>query len=267
MIIKNNLNFDNNFPFLIETKYNELSFLNNEIISSKNSEKKNQKLRNMNEKIKSDFDLLKNLESKKKKERIFKISKNYSKIKNNKHLISRKISRNNNYYNNIYKIQNNSSLFINKSNIKIKNQNIYKDINNNNIRDNYSKEDDLSNSVKIKKNNKLIYMNKILIKPKVKNNDVVVEKKKRSSLYRGVSKNGNSWQVIISSKYSKGYIGVFKTQEIAARIYDFISIKNKGIKARTNFEYDIHQIQNISEAYIDYKSEDIEGIISHLINK
>lgn len=265
MIIKNNLNFDNSFPFLIEAKYNELSFLNNEIITSKNSEKKNQKLRNMNKKIKSDFDLLKNLENNKKKERIFKISKNYSKIKNNKHFISRKISRNNNYYNNIYKIQNNISLFINKSNIKIKNPNIYKD--NNNKRDNNSKEDNLSNSVKIKKNNKLIYMNKFLFKPKIKNNDVIVEKKKRSSLYRGVSKNGSNWQVIISSKYSKGYIGVFKSQEIAARIYDFISIKNKGIKARTNFEYDIHQIQNISEAYIDYKSEDIEGIISNLINK
>ena len=92
-------------------------------------------------------------------------------------------------------------------------------------------------------------------------------KKKRNSIYRGVSKNGKNWQVIIYSKNGKGYIGMFKTQEIAARIYDIISIKNKGIKAKTNFEYDIHQIQNISEGYIDYKSDNIEDIIYDLINK
>ena len=109
-------------------------------------------------------------------------------------------------------------------------------------------------------------MNKSLIKPKKKINDVVV-KKRRRSIYRGVSKNGNNWQVIVYSKNNKGYIGVFKTQEIAARIYDIVSIKNNGIKAKTNFEYDIHQIQNISEAYIDYKSKNIEEIISYLIKK
>ena len=113
----------------------------------------------------------------------------------------------------------------------------------------------------------MIYINKLLLKPKNTKKDIIPKEKKRNSIYRGVSKNGNKWQVIIYSKYCKKYIGLYKTQEIAARIYDIISIKNKGIKARTNFEYDIHQIQNISEAYIDYKSEDIEGIISHLINK
>ena len=95
-------------------------------------------------------------------------------------------------------------------------------------------------------------MNKFLIKPKFKNNNVIVKKKKRSSLYRGVSRNGNYWQVIISYKNRRGYIGLFRTEEIAARIYDFVSIKNKGIKSKTNFQYNIHQIQNISEAYIDY---------------
>ena len=78
----------------------------------------------------------------------------------------------------------------------------------------------------------MIYMNKSLIIQKIKKNDGIICKKKRSSLYRGVSKNGNYWQVIISSKYGKGYVGLFKTQEIAARIYDIISIKNKGIKRR-----------------------------------
>ena len=91
--------------------------------------------------------------------------------------------------------------------------------------------------------------------------------KKRSSRYRGVSKNGNKWQVIISSKYNKGYIGSFETQEKAARVYDIISIKNKGIKARTNYEYNIHQIQKINEVYIDFESKNIDEIISQLINE
>ena len=108
-------------------------------------------------------------------------------------------------------------------------------------------------------------MNKFLLKPKIKKKEINIDKNKRSSRYRGVSKNGNKWQVIVSSKFKKGYVGVYETQEIAARIYDIISIKNNGIKAKTNFEYDIHQIQNISEAYIDYNSGNIEEIISNLI--
>ena len=108
-------------------------------------------------------------------------------------------------------------------------------------------------------------MNKFLIKQKKNNNNEIIEKKKRGSMYRGVSKNGNSWQVIIFSKYSKGYIGVFRTQEIAARIYDIVSIKNKGIKAKTNFQYNIRQIQKISETYINYNAENIEEIVSDLI--
>lgn len=260
MIIKNNLIFDSSFPFIIEKKYNELSFLNKKKVKSKNSENININ-EISSEKMTKEFNLLKNLNIPK-KERIFKISKNRKKYRNLK------------YYNNLYKIEKNNSLFINKSNVEtkyLKNIIINQDINdkgkNNSKENNLNKKDDLSNSIKTMKNHKLIYINKFLIKPKFKNNDVVVEKRKRSSLYRGVSKNGNNWQVIISSKYNKGYIGVFKTQEIAARIYDIISIKNKGIKAKTNFKYDIHQIQNIGKASIDYKSEDIEVIISNLINK
>jgi hypothetical protein len=270
LIIKNNLSFDYSFPFIIEKKYNELSFLNYEKIS-KNSKNKIQNIpnniENISEKMQNDFDLLKNLKNKK-KERIFKITKDYSKINNDNHFISRKKYRNNNYYSHLYKIQSNNSLFINKSNIKEKSLKKNINVKNNNIKENnLNKIDELSNSIKIKKNRKIIYINKFLFKPKNKNNDVVVKEKKRSSLYRGVSKNGKNWQVIISSNNSKGYIGNYKTQEIAARIYDIASIKKRGIKAKTNFKYDIHQIQNIIEEYIDYKSEDIEGILSNLIKK
>ena len=122
----------------------------------------------------------------------------------------------------------------------------------------------LSDEIRVKLNNKMIYINKSLIKRKKEKNLFLQKQKRRSSLYRGVSKNGNKWQVIIYSKYHKGYIGLYKTQEIAARIYDFISIKNKGIKAKTNFVYNLHQIQKISDSNIDYKTKNIDEVISHL---
>lgn len=277
MIIQNNLNFDNDFPITIEKKFNELSFLYNKRIPSHNLEKNIPNLPDENEnscgKINNQLNLLKKLKDIKNL-KTFKIFKNFSKNNDNNNYNSRKIYKNSNYYNNSYSIENNDSIFINKSDIKtiyLNNKIINKDINdnkgdNNSKINNLNKIDDLGNSIKVKKNKKLIFMNKSLIKPKNTNNDVVA-KKRRRSIYRGVSKNGNNWQVIVYSKNSKGYIGVFKTQEIAARIYDIISIKNNGIKAKTNFEYDVHQIQNITEAYIDYKSKDIEEIISYLIKK
>ena len=82
-------------------------------------------------------------------------------------------------------MEKNDSIFINKSNIKTNNSKniiIQKDINDNNnnpTQNNLLKIDDLSNSIKIKKNNLFIYMNKFLIKPKYKNNGIVVEKKKK----------------------------------------------------------------------------------------
>ena len=53
---------------------------------------------------------------------------------------------------------------------------------------------------------------------------------------------------------------------MAARVYDIFSIKNRGIKAKTNFQYNLHQIQKISEVNIDYNSDNIEEIILNLIN-
>ena len=111
----------------------------------------------------------------------------------------------------------------------------------------------------------MIFMNKCLIKQKKKNNDIIPKKKQRKSLYRGVSKNGKSWQTIISSKYFKGYIGTYPTEELAARVYDLVSIKNNGIKAKTNFQYNSHQIQKINEAIINFKSKNIEEIILNVI--
>ena len=109
-------------------------------------------------------------------------------------------------------------------------------------------------------------MNKYLINKKTKKKDVT-KKRLRKSMYRGVTKNGKKYQVIISFKRNSRYYGVYPTDEIAARAYDIISIKNKGIKASTNFKYDLHQIQKICEVNIDFNSKNISEKIINLIEE
>ena len=67
----------------------------------------------------------------------------------------------------------------------------------------------------------------------------------RSSKYRGVSKNGNKWQVFMMINRKNKYFGAYDSEEIAAHIYDIISIKKKGLKAITNFKYNTNQIDEI----------------------
>ena len=64
----------------------------------------------------------------------------------------------------------------------------------------------------------------------------------------------------------KSYIGSYLSEEIAARIYDILSIKNRGIKARTNFIYNHIQIKKIIESKINIKSANISDIIEKLIH-
>ena len=60
----------------------------------------------------------------------------------------------------------------------------------------------------------------------------------RGSKYRGVSKNGNQWQVLIMINKKKRYIG-------NASFYDIVAIQNHGNKAKTNFYYTPQQIERI----------------------
>jgi hypothetical protein len=129
------------------------------------------------------------------------------------------------------------------------------------------------NEIRVLKNNKVVYVNTYLLNSKSSlrnikklNKIVFIERNKRKSQYRGVSKNGYQWQVLMSINNNKYYLGSYPSEELAARIYDIVAIKNRGLKARTNFVYNNNQIKKICENEIDLKSENISDIIDQLIN-
>ena len=144
---------------------------------------------------------------------------------------------------------------------------VTKDLNNKYLLDSNS-----NNEIKVLKNNKAIYINRYLLKSystsralkKLKKIKFVI-RNKRSSKYRGVSKNGSKWQVLIMINNKKCYIGSYFSEDTAARIYDIFSIKNRGIKARTNFKYNNIQIKKIIENKININSDNISEVIEDLI--
>ena len=129
---------------------------------------------------------------------------------------------------------------------------------------------DNSNEIKLLKNKKFVYINSALlnynssIDIKEINNLFFVGKYKRCSKYRGVTKNGNRWQVLMMINKNKLYIGSYDSEDIAARIYDILVFKFRGIKAKTNFKYTNEQITKIHEADIDIKDKNINDIILQL---
>ena len=62
----------------------------------------------------------------------------------------------------------------------------------------------------------------------------------------------------------KSYVGSYSSEEVAARIYDILEIKKRGIKARTNFKYNNIQIKKIKDMNIDIKSKNINDFIDNL---
>ena len=54
----------------------------------------------------------------------------------------------------------------------------------------------------------------------------------RSSKYRGVSKNGSKWQVMIVRGDIKKYIGAVESEEVAARFYDKYALIIQGFEVR-----------------------------------
>lgn len=59
----------------------------------------------------------------------------------------------------------------------------------------------------------------------------------RGSKYRGVSRNGKTWQVLIMVNRNKNYLGNFKSEDEAAKAYDEYAMKYHKNKARLNFSH------------------------------
>ena len=186
---------------------------------------------------------------------------NLSEIKLNKCFIKKDCLIN--IYKNIYNsnfIDNELIIDNNENNIHFNYLTINKFIQKNKI--NLIDKELLNNNKKIIKNNKNAYINKYFIKEKKKRKN---PKNKRSSQYRGVSKNGLGWQVLMMYKNNKPYIGTYYSEELAARIYDIVSIKKNYINAKTNFLYNSEQIERILKVNIDFKSQNISNVVSELI--
>ena len=81
----------------------------------------------------------------------------------------------------------------------------------------------------------------------VDSNDFCSEKSKkpRGSKFRGVSRNGNQWQVLIMVNKKKRYVGSYSKEEEAARAYDKVALQNHGSKAKTNFDYTKQEVEDI----------------------
>jgi len=81
----------------------------------------------------------------------------------------------------------------------------------------------------------------------MESNDYCSEKSKkpRGSKFRGVSRNGNQWQVLIMVNKKKRYVGSYSKEEEAAKAYDKVALQNHGSKAKTNFDYTKQEVESI----------------------
>ena len=84
----------------------------------------------------------------------------------------------------------------------------------------------------------------------IDSNDINSDKSKkpRGSKFRGVSRNGNQWQVIIMVNKKKRYVGSYSKEEEAAKAYDKVALQNHGSKAKTNFDYTKKEVEEILAA-------------------
>eukprot|EP00347_Sterkiella_histriomuscorum_P007175 403349972 len=69
----------------------------------------------------------------------------------------------------------------------------------------------------------------------------------RGSKFRGVSKNGKKWQVMIVKGIAKKYLGAISNELRAAKLYDKYAMIIQGLQAKTNFSYTKKQITELLE--------------------
>lgn len=99
-------------------------------------------------------------------------------------------------------------------------------------------ENKLKENISPKTKNKIFIIKKVTDREK----EAAEEKKMkkyiyRGSKYRGVSRNGKTWQVLIMINRNKNYIGNFKSEDEAAKAYDEYAMKFHKNKARLNFSH------------------------------
>ena len=176
-----------------------------------------------------------------------------------------------NLYNNIKKIDDINHINFHKNvlvNSNINNNNNYYNIihSTNECKINQNIENNNKNNLEIKDNTK-----DLVIKIESQNisnesNNLSINKKKiklknKYSKYRGVTKNKKKWQVCFWMKGKNFYVGSYSSEILAAKIYDIIAIRKKGNKAKTNFKYNIKQINEISNINVNNIFEIIYKII------
>jgi hypothetical protein len=79
----------------------------------------------------------------------------------------------------------------------------------------------------------------------IEDHELIQNKKSRRSKYRGVSKNGSQWQVLIMAKKKKKYMGSYSSEEEAAKVYDKFALLYHGRKAKTNYDYSKEEIEKL----------------------
>eukprot|EP00347_Sterkiella_histriomuscorum_P016005 403354863 len=103
-------------------------------------------------------------------------------------------------------------------------------------------------------------------KPK-RNHSNVNQEGFRGSMFRGVSKNKNKWQMMIMGNFKKMYVGAIDQEQDAAQLYDKVAIFTHGLKAKTNFSYnrgEILQFLTREDVFADPQSSQV---LLNLINK
>lgn len=76
----------------------------------------------------------------------------------------------------------------------------------------------------------------------LRGNAKIANSTKRGSVYRGVSKNGKQYQVMVMNNNHKYFSGQIKSEELAARIYDRYALQTMGLRAKTNFAYKCREL-------------------------
>lgn len=82
----------------------------------------------------------------------------------------------------------------------------------------------------------------------------------RGSLYRGVSRNGKSWQVLIMIDSEKIYLCTTDNPHMAAKLYDYVIIQAKGLSSKLNFSYTKSELLAIlfEQSIVEVKKQKLE---------